>query len=201
MGRREAAPTEATAIPAAPRSGAGLSFIHDHPTQQPRTDTTVPNHPAHPLRLATITKWIAAMVTIALVIAWVGSMRWRVGWRSYYVNEVGVREGSVYIADFHHRRGLFKDYEGPFVSRLTPAQIRWWFMGAKLSGVYIYRIPLWLPILASLSTALLAARAERNAIRRLSTHCPECNYPLSGLAPNTPCPECGTKSPAREGAP
>lgn len=52
------------------------------------------------------------------------------------------------------------------------------------------RLPLWMAILAVSSLATLLVLTDRRAIARKGT-CPTCSYRLSGLPPNSPCPECG----------
>ncbi|MGH7132666.1 MAG: hypothetical protein ACREJO_12040 [Phycisphaerales bacterium] len=65
-------------------------------------------------------------------------------------------------------------------------------------GNTFFDILLWPPALAALLAGVTllysARRAERHASLGL---CPNCRYNLAGLAPNTPCPECGSVSAAR----
>lgn len=58
--------------------------------------------------------------------------------------------------------------------------------------------PIWWALAADIAfyalgwTLLLWAMASlRRHLRLRRNHCPKCNYNLRGLAPNTPCPECG----------
>lgn len=52
-------------------------------------------------------------------------------------------------------------------------------------------IPHWL-VIALASTPWLFWRLNRAARRRRSGHCARCGYDRAGLAPEAPCPECGT---------
>ncbi|CAG0991473.1 hypothetical protein PHYC_02322 [Phycisphaerales bacterium] len=59
-------------------------------------------------------------------------------------------------------------------------------------------VPLWVP---SLLLAAVSALLWRSHLRdRRANNCPECNYPLSGLAPGSPCPECGGGEGGKRGA-
>jgi hypothetical protein len=51
-----------------------------------------------------------------------------------------------------------------------------------------------------LFTLFTTPKLIRRHLRRRRNHCPTCNYNLRGLAPTSPCPECGCVSPQRGGA-
>ncbi len=55
----------------------------------------------------------------------------------------------------------------------------WWFV----------RLPLWIPTLAFALPA--AGFSAWKRFRREAWQCRACRYDLRGLAPGTPCPECG----------
>jgi len=49
--------------------------------------------------------------------------------------------------------------------------------------------PIWFPAAVLFSTGILLIPRWRRRSR--TGLCPTCNYNLSGLPPNSPCPECG----------
>ncbi len=58
-------------------------------------------------------------------------------------------------------------------------------------------LPLWIPFsLLSGPTAWLFLRDHRAARLAKQNACPHCSYPLSGLPPQSPCPECGKSATA-----
>ena len=62
----------------------------------------------------------------------------------------------------------------------------WPTLDADQSG-WVAKIPLWmLPFALILPAAYAFARD-----RLIPNSCLHCSYPLTGLAPNSPCPECG----------
>ena len=60
--------------------------------------------------------------------------------------------------------------------------------GGPPSHQYTVALPLWLPAVASFA---LWAVARRRGWGRELWQCARCRYDKRGLAPNTPCPECG----------
>jgi hypothetical protein len=72
----------------------------------------------------------------------------------------------------------------------------WWpgYLDLSVGTLTIdnYWVPLWMP--AAGFAAPAAWLWSRNLARRYKDGCcRKCGYALSGLAPATPCPECGTK--------
>jgi hypothetical protein len=58
-------------------------------------------------------------------------------------------------------------------------------------------VPLWIPLLLlAFPTTYLFLRDRRAARLAKTNSCPHCDYNLTGLAPNSPCPECGRGPPA-----
>lgn len=54
-------------------------------------------------------------------------------------------------------------------------------------------VPLWLPWLFALGFSVWFCRNHRREEqRRLNGCCPGCGYSRAGLAPDAPCPECGS---------
>ncbi|HEX2838323.1 MAG TPA: hypothetical protein VHN77_09380 [Phycisphaerales bacterium] len=109
-----------------------------------------------------------------------------------------VREDDM-IALYAGRAQLLVNYgdglstnETGFMFYLRQSDIEW--LPSLLTGTngYILSVPLWLPfVLITLPTAL-AWRLDTIATRRAKLGaCPTCSYPRTGLAPSSPCPECG----------
>lgn len=58
-------------------------------------------------------------------------------------------------------------------------------------------IPLWIPVALSLLATIAARHAERRSRRPArAALCPTCRYDLAATTTGTPCPECGTPTPA-----
>ncbi len=151
----------------------------------------------HP-RIRKTIKWGGAVVTVLLVVAWVGS-----GW--FFVSctfgrpitETSGRLRSVHIVNGVVRSSSFTGMAGVFLPHgldagLARGSFRWdadYFDSYTSASVVI---PLW-PAVVMLSLATGTAwRLDTLARRRERlNHCPKCNYDRTGLAPGAVCPECG----------
>ena len=59
-------------------------------------------------------------------------------------------------------------------------------------GYYFHSFPLWpLPVLCTSLLGIVIWRDRRRARLANPDACPRCSYSLAGLAPLSPCPECG----------
>lgn len=67
----------------------------------------------------------------------------------------------------------------------------WWPVYDHSGGVRATFTPLWMPATLAAAGALGLTWLGR---RPPAGHCP-CGYSLAGIAPRTPCPECGTMTP------
>lgn len=151
-------------------------------------------------RRRAILKW-AATGTVAMIgVGWVASFCWAVDFRigdftaSITGGEVRADRGLTVAWD-----GLASDMGGPSTrtwiqfGRAEVAGVRWAPRLSLYDGANWYAsIPLWLPFLALSAPcfALWHRHFRDRAAARLGA-CPKCNYSLTGLAPNSPCPECG----------
>jgi hypothetical protein len=153
----------------------------------------------HP-RIRKTVKWGGAVVTVLLVVVWIGS-----GWIS---RTWCFRSGRTLVVEAGE---LWCIYPLKSSFQLTPEEIE---MLEGNNGWHSFRFfwspqwdrnkvttrvncPLWIPILITiLPTAIawrldaLARRRERAARLNL---CPKCNYDRAGLAKGAVCPECGSK--------
>jgi hypothetical protein len=145
----------------------------------------------HP-RIRKTIKWGGAAVTLLLVVAWIGSGRWRVvycGGRTY-----SLRHGCVYV-------DTLQAWESPYWSPGWHVDgggqpMEWWFQigsHAWYGGPGHVSAPLWtFAALAALVTGM-AWRLEAAAHRRARVGlCPKCNYDRAGIAKDAVCPECGS---------
>ena len=148
----------------------------------------------HP-RIRKTVKWGGAVVSVVLLVVWVGS-----GWcgvcltsdRRFFANIV---QGQ---ARLHHTNGTYFD----------PPRVGWWSvdhfslqLGFHCSDLRAWAwqafIPLWPFVVVSCAITALGWRLDTLARRRARVGlCPKCNYNRAGLAPGAVCPECGSAAPA-----
>lgn len=145
-------------------------------------------------RIRKTIKWGGLFVTVLMVAVCVASVWWSGGWclTSRHRDAFAVRGGALFIvSDENLAAGI--DAQCNTVFRYSyPYQWRFdWGFGAGSWAVFI---PLWAPILVSALITAAAWRSDLLARRRARTgHCLKCNYNRVGIAPDAPCPECGTK--------
>jgi len=78
----------------------------------------------------------------------------------------------------------------------VPLRPAWGFEYYAQDSYWSARFPLWLPFLLVAIPTALAWRLDTLATRRARVGmCPKCSYPRTGLAPSSPCPECGAAAP------
>jgi len=141
-------------------------------------------------------KWGWLVLTIFLVVVWMGGSWWRVVWSAPAGGSVRLFAGQVRIS-----APLFGG--GPRDrSRLRietdPVPNQWWFdWGTTARGDHC-RVPLWFPTLLSLLATAAAWRADAKYLRRSRVGlCAGCGYDRAGLAAGAVCPECGKQPEAR----
>jgi len=166
----------------------------------------------HP-RIRKTIKWSGAVVTLLLVVPWIGSCWWSVSRcdRAPALDDqpediIAVAPGVVlFSSTADHLRISPKGFwnwgryvpglHAPWYRQRTPFQ--WWFDSYSSPPSFPFQsteliIPLWpLPAMAIIPTALawyLDARARR---RERFGRCPKCGYDRTGLAAGAVCPECG----------
>jgi hypothetical protein len=141
----------------------------------------------HP-RIRKTIKWGGAVVTVLLLVAWVGSGWW-----------VCARSGSHSILAV--AAGDFEVHA--WAGAPAPATERWIFgeLGSRprWSGGFTWvkngieaHLPLWIPLIACGATTVVAFRFDALARHRARQNlCPNCNYDRAGIAGDAKCPECG----------
>ncbi len=68
----------------------------------------------------------------------------------------------------------------------------WWFEYRLLKNGWCLRVPLWFVTMIITCPTIFAWWLDFLAHRREKMNsCPSCSYPRAGLAPSSPCPECG----------
>ncbi len=142
-------------------------------------------------------KWGGAVLTVLLVVVWIGSAwlfvtRWALP-DNYEFLERGVL--SVHIQDsaqaYMTNTSLLPDPGWSWVAAQHPG-LDWWIAKQNSSFAASFRVPLWLPALLSLLATAAAWRADAKYLRRVREgHCPACGYDRAGLAAGSLCPECG----------
>jgi len=154
-------------------------------------------------------KWGGAAATVVLAAIWVSSGWWEAAYgpRNGMRFEIVAYSGLMRIAWTDSRDvpphfaegGSF--YTGEF--RLYWWAWRWYardslasITAGRLKGDFLVVFPLWVFPLAMVPPTLLAWRLDARARRSsYSGTCISCRYSRAGLAPATPCPECGTVNP------
>jgi hypothetical protein len=149
----------------------------------------------HP-RIRKTVKWGGAVVTLLLVVVWIGSGWWGVAYHGRAA-EVLVERGGCLVSVWNRewRRSFTVWSHGP------PFPHAWIWRSRVFSTVMgnSFLVPLWIPTTITLAisaaawwpeahTWLRARRREKAASLNL---CPKCNYDRAGLAKEAVCPECG----------
>jgi hypothetical protein len=136
-------------------------------------------------------KWGGAVVSVVLLVVWVGS-RWYDGVWWWGRGEVSVYAGLIWVQYDTRQPPPYGLGSGWKVRAYVP-DFRWWFGSYTLgSGQTVY-VPLWPVCMLAISASVIAWRLDTLARRRARAgFCPKCDYNRAGLAPNAVCPECGT---------
>ena len=149
----------------------------------------------HP-RIRETIKWGGAVATLLLIVLWIGSGWWMVGWMNGKGEEVwlgggGVRVDTLGPPDPDGVMTVTTD-RGWVAVGAPNFGINWRFYREHNGGFTHTFIPLWLPALLAAVVAIGAWRLDILARRRARiTHCPKCGYDRAGIAGEAKCPECG----------
>ena len=141
-------------------------------------------------KLRNAAKWTATVVTLLLFLAWIGTKFWWIAWRGQGGMWFDIWEGALSGGDTGY--AFRSRYIGLDVGLMGPEPFRWWPAWKLWSTGWQFALPLWIPTVVVMVVAIIAWRLDFMASSRArSGNCSKCNYSLSGLTPNTPCPECG----------
>lgn len=147
----------------------------------------------HP-RIKKAVKWggaatAAVLAVLWLVSGWWGFMAVKSGWCGVYLasGKVGVYSvTSSVTTQFFAGSALIPHWE------LNPWTFEWSFSAKRWQVM----IPLWALVAAAVLASAGAWRLDVLARRgRGHKACPSCAYDRAGLAPEAPCPECGSVPP------
>ena len=136
----------------------------------------------HP-RIRKTIKWGGAVVTVLLVVVWIGSESRFIGYTFANGDWLGIASGTLQIGRWVGATRGFTCVP------LKEFEVFWFFNNVSTPG---RPIPLWWPLTASHSALIAALLANARASRRARAgHCPKSRYDLVGLARGSLCPECG----------
>jgi hypothetical protein len=145
----------------------------------------------HP-RIRKTIKWGGAVVTVLLVVVWIGSGWLQLVWY-HGLSTTGVSVGTVWSETWQPPRGDGRRTDGWTIgSREAPFYMRWWF-DRRASSIYSdWFAPLWPLTLTSALITCAAWRLDTLARRAARLNlCPKCSYDRAGIAGDAKCPECG----------
>lgn len=143
---------------------------------------------------------VGIVITAVCALAWVVSY-W---WPQYFFRSPHIKAG-LFCGMFSIRNDVYPTWRGWNIAeerygldctRLWPegglGELRW--AGRPMSRwQWVFKMPLWLPLLAGLLTvAVSAIQCKRAATGVRLARCVECGYSLVGLADASKCPECGS---------
>src|SRR5579862_6423400 len=147
-------------------------------------------------RLRSTLKWSGASVCLLIAATWLASRWYELGvvvntGSSGYGCAVMAGELALITTDAPDR-GLRPWHPRFTLTRTDLNAWMWWFHWNRWTNfinVSQCFIPLWTVLLPFAGTSLwVVVRSHRATVGV----CPHCRYNLSGLPPNSPCPECGT---------
>lgn len=142
---------------------------------------------------------LASVLSVAL---WADSYR-RTSLYTFPANEIALKAGELsYSWPSEELRARLMSAPDPEpdstgiwnrLPRWIPMEWRLPGLRASAGGGVLFVVPLWFLTLLSLSSALLIHFIEKR--RTIPGLCPTCKYSRNGLAPTSPCPECGHTTP------
>ncbi len=136
-------------------------------------------------------KWGGTVLTVLLLVAWVGSAWWEAAVRCPPTIRAGVQAGVLFMS----WETPWSPWPASFECVIGPrpgVSWTWWFDVFRLplpkgGTVSCIRIPIWF---LSLATGLCSAWLWNRDRRRAPGLCCNCGYDLRGN-PSSVCPECG----------
>ena len=153
----------------------------------------------HP-RIRKTIKCGGAALTVLLVVVWIGSAWWAVGWQPTDYTHIEVEYGQLRIS---HTEGWVARSEASlsvrrscdFYEAVPRPRLRPWPLWRNDAGrfaLFEVYIPLWMLGAVTFVPTALAFRLDTLARRRERMNlCAKCHYDRTGLAAEVVCPECG----------
>jgi hypothetical protein len=147
----------------------------------------------HP-RIRKTIKWGGAVMTVLMVVVWIGSRWWSVVGQLPVLGVVGVGGGQAF--DCWNDQIPWSGAEWPRLDRLPYTELAWSFKRLPVPryGYTLYVLPMWVPTCIGLLATIVVWRRDS----RLSKHerigrCPRCGYNRAGIGRDAACPECGNR--------
>ena len=135
------------------------------------------------------------MLTVLLVVVWIGSGWWTLGSDLAGGRGLTLMAGRVVFAYPFSVSGMQPYFTTGRLNAACPFES--WFDWGPWNGIRYVSVPLWLPALLSLLATAFAWRADLNHLRRTRAGlCPACGYDRAGLVAEAVCPECGAEQDA-----
>jgi hypothetical protein len=162
----------------------------------------------HP-RIRKTIKWGGAVITVLLVVVWIGSGWLGVDWTAFdgtTKTDVAFQTGAFVVSEYKLPSRMLNymqvrapgfSFPQPGFSTYAIADARWeWgFSEGSYGGVWQLSIPIWPLVLVIGLATVTSWRFDTLARRRAKLNlCPNCGYDRTGLAIGAACPECGTGS-------
>ncbi len=157
----------------------------------------------HP-RIRKTVKWGGAVVTVLLVVVWIGSLWWQVSLDCGHGVDVGIAGGRLALA-FDQEQ--WPSYPGKLALHRRPQQMRKMGWGPEhrvdivLTATQLgirgehYAVPIWMLASGGLLGTVCMIRFDSLARRRARIGlCPKYRYDRAGLAADAVCPECGASA-------
>jgi len=141
-------------------------------------------------RVRKTVKWGGAVLTVLLLVVWIGSGWIRVA-RVAPLSHAEIVDTGCFKFIFMRGSGL-KDQTYWSCRGGRAVEFNWAFQRTKDGYLRELVIPLWCPTLLSLLATAAAWRADSKYLRRVRVGlCAGCGYDRAGLAAGAVCPECG----------
>ncbi len=140
-------------------------------------------------KLRKVCKWTGLVLSVMLLVVWVGSKWYRIGFSADRGQAAYAEAGAV---EFWHNLPILglKYSSSSWYTREASGPWRWWFQYITLpTGESLLVFPMWPLVLGVVGTTAVIWRRDR----RLSKPglCKQCGYDIRGLQK---CPECGMKT-------
>jgi len=151
-------------------------------------------------RLRSTIKWSGTVLTVLLLVVWVGSAWWMAGFTLEPTGTLAAYAGKVSIS-WQEPWSIIPVDGRLHRPRRHSEPFSWWFDASRATMGGVTRtgiaIPIWVLVVLFATPTLWLWRCDR---RRRPGLCLKCGYDLRG-ADHKVCPECGTPPPRPSPAP